>query len=83
MQPTSIKPDVERFIEEQVNSGSFASRDAVIEAALLGMMSEQGEHSLTGEDMAAIELADAQIDRGEFVDFAEFATKAREKYLTP
>ena len=83
MQPASIKPDLERFIEQQIHTGSFSSREAVIEAALRGMMNEQEENTLTPEDLAAIEEAEGQIDRGEFVDFGQFASATRKKYLNP
>lgn len=29
---TPLSPELERFVEEEVNSGHFASREAVIEA---------------------------------------------------
>ena len=33
----TLSPELERFGEEEVNSGHFASREAVIEAALWDM----------------------------------------------
>ena len=45
MQLTSIKPEIERFIDEQVNSGSFASREAVEEAnAIRKILKEKQPH---------------------------------------
>lgn len=32
-----LSPELERFVEEAVHSGHFASREAVIEAAFWGM----------------------------------------------
>ncbi len=34
-----LSPELERFVEEEVHSGHFASREAVIEAALWEMLS--------------------------------------------
>lgn len=66
------KPDLERYITEQVRSGNFATPEAVVEDALLHHM-EHGE--LSDEDIAAINLSDAQIDRGEGVSSEEVAAQ--------
>ena len=39
----SLSPELERFVEEEVNSGHFASREAVIEAALWDMQQRRVE----------------------------------------
>jgi Arc/MetJ-type ribon-helix-helix transcriptional regulator len=83
MQLPSIKPEIERFIDDQVTSGSFTSREAVVEAAIRGMMREQEASEPDDEDIAAINEAEAQIDRGEFVEFSQFAADMRKKFCNP
>ena len=39
----SLSPELERFVEEEVHSGHFASREAVIEAALWDMQQRSQE----------------------------------------
>lgn len=41
------------------------------------------EPELTAEDLAAITLAEKQIERGEVIDFEEVFTKIRNKYPEP
>ena len=38
-----LSPELERFVEEEVHSGHFASREAVIEAALWDMQQRSQE----------------------------------------
>ena len=80
MQVSLTKPELEKFIAEKVNAGDFASPEAVVEDALTRMMQE--ECSLTDADVDALNEAESQIDRGEFVEFDEFAAKMRQKYLS-
>jgi Arc/MetJ-type ribon-helix-helix transcriptional regulator len=71
------KPDLERFIDEQVRAGNFPTPEAVVETALQLLMEES---ELTAEDLSAIEESDRQFERGEFVDFKDFAARMRKKY---
>jgi Arc/MetJ-type ribon-helix-helix transcriptional regulator len=80
MQPQAIRPDVERFIEDQVKAGRFASREALVEAAVERMMFEAQASTLDAIDVAEIRAAQDRIDRGEFVEFDSFAAKMRKKY---
>jgi putative addiction module CopG family antidote len=75
-----LRPDVERFIAEQVKAGRFASADAAIEAAVERMMRTDESVELSDEDIEAINEAEAQIDRGEFIDLDTFAAEMRTKY---
>jgi len=80
MQVQLRKPELEKFIDEQVQAGYFPTPEAAIEAAVAQMMVDQGTDGLTDEDMAAIAESDAQIDRGECIDFDIFAAEMRKKY---
>jgi Arc/MetJ-type ribon-helix-helix transcriptional regulator len=73
------KPELQRFIDEQVKSGRFPSADAAIESAVEKMMLED-EIELDDETVAAINRAEEQIDRGEGIDFKEFAREMRKKF---
>ena len=70
-------PALAKFVDEQVRVGNFPDAEAVVEDALTRMMEQE---ELTDEDVKAITEAEAQIDRGEYVDFATFASEMRKKY---
>jgi putative addiction module CopG family antidote len=75
MQISLTKPELEKFIADQVQSGSFKSPDEVIEEALSRMMLEDGLDALDEETQAAIARAEAEFDRGEDRPFSEFAAE--------
>ena len=83
MQLEAIKPEIEQYIEDQVKSGNFSTREAVVEAGILSLMLDGVDHKLTEADVAAIDEADAEYDRGEYVDFDTFAAEMRKKYCQP
>ena len=74
-----IRPELRKFLDDEVTAGRFPSRDAAIEAAVERMKLEQGSDELDDETAAAINRAEEQIDRGEGIDFHEFAAKMRKK----
>jgi Arc/MetJ-type ribon-helix-helix transcriptional regulator len=75
------KPELAKFVAEQVRAGHFPDEQAVVEDAVARMMEEQEQaETLTDEDVREIELAQQEIERGEFVDFDVFATEMRKKY---
>jgi Arc/MetJ-type ribon-helix-helix transcriptional regulator len=80
MQVQLKRPELERFIAEQVEAGYFPSADVAIEAAVEQMMRAREAAELSDEDADAINEAEAQIDSGDFVDFDTFAAEARKKY---
>jgi Arc/MetJ-type ribon-helix-helix transcriptional regulator len=80
MQVRLSKPELERFIAEQVKAGRFPSSDAAIEAAVERMMLAHEDAELSDEDVDAINESEEQFDRGEFVDFDAFAVEMRKKY---
>ena len=80
MQVRLTKPELERFIADQVRAGHFPSSDAAIEAAVEQMMLARADAELTDEDVEAINESEAQFERGETVDFDAFAAAMRKKY---
>jgi Arc/MetJ-type ribon-helix-helix transcriptional regulator len=75
-----IRPELQTFIEDQVKAGRFPSTRAAIDEAVEQMRLNLECSQLTQEDIKAIEESDAEIDRGEYVDFREFAARMRKKY---
>lgn len=79
MQVQLKKPELANFIDQQVKSGHFPSPEAAVEAAVEQMMLAQ-EFDLDDETAAAINRAEEQIDRGEGIDFKEFAATIRKRF---
>jgi antitoxin ParD1/3/4 len=73
-----LKADAQKFVEEQVKSGRFRTADEVLEAAVQQMI-DQSEDELDEETIQAINRAEAQLDRGEGIDFDKFAADMRRK----
>lgn len=71
MQIVLNKPDLQRFIEEQVRAGHYASPEDVVEAAVAGLR-DSTEAELDDDTIAAINEAEEQADRGEGVDLDTF-----------
>jgi Arc/MetJ-type ribon-helix-helix transcriptional regulator len=74
------KPEIERYIDGLVSAGEFSSADAVLEEAVERMMTGDMDVTLSPDDIEAIAEADAQIERGEYVDFDIVAAELRAKY---
>ena len=77
----TLKPELERFIEDQVNAGRFSSPTEVLEAGLARLMVEPARDELDSEDLAAIDESEAQIARGEDMDWKDVSTRLRREYL--
>ncbi len=75
-----MKPELQRFIDDEVKAGHFPSPDAAIEAAVERMMLDRGTYDLDDETADAINRAEEQIDRGEGSDFRQFAADMRKKF---
>jgi Arc/MetJ-type ribon-helix-helix transcriptional regulator len=78
MQVQLKKPELEKFIDEQVKAGHFPTPEAAVEAAVQQMMLEQ-MRGLDNETIDAINRAEEQIDGGQGVDFKKFAADMRKK----
>ena len=73
------KPNLRQFIDDQVRAGHFPSAQAVVEAAIEQMMLDHGP--LDDATVAAINRADAEYERGEFVEWRDVRDQLRGKYL--
>lgn len=76
----SLKPEVQRFVDEQVRAGRFGSADAVLEAGVARLMLDPEPAELDEETLAAIERAREQFARGEGVPLDEVAQRLRTKF---
>ena len=77
----ALKPELERFVEEQVKAGRFGSPAEVLEAGLARLMLDRRSDELDEEDLKAIEESEDQIARGEDLDWNEVSATLRRKYL--
>ncbi len=79
MQIQLTRPELAKFIDEQVKSGLYPTPDAAIEAAVERMMDASNDE-LDDDTIDAINRAEEQLDRGEGIEFQEFAAKMRQKF---
>lgn len=73
-------PEVARFIDQQVHSGAYPTADALFEDAITRMMEEKSP-TLTAEDWDAIAESDAEIERGETIDFDLFVSQLKYRLI--
>ena len=66
----TLKPELAKFLEEQVRLGHYASAEEALNAAVARL---QADDDLTDSELAqirgAVDLGIAEADRGEFVEF--------------
>jgi len=74
----NLKPETQKFIEEQVTAGRFRTSEELVDEAVGRMMADE-EADLDDETIAAIKEAEAQFERGECIDFDEVVARMRKK----
>jgi hypothetical protein len=72
------KPQLQKFIDDEVRAGHFPSPQAAVETAVEQMMLDHGV--LDDSTVAAIAKSDEQYLRGEFVDWRDVRGDLRKKY---
>ena len=77
----TLKPELQRFVDEQVRAGRFASPAEVLEAGLARLMLDPAADELDDEDLAAIKESERQIERGEDLDWRAESQRLRDTYL--
>jgi len=80
MQVHLSKRELQKFIDDQVRTGRYSSPQAAIEAAVEQMMLDEEAYELDDRTAQAINRAEEQIDRGEGIDFHQFAAELRKKF---
>ena len=73
----TLKPELERFIEEQVNAGRFSSIAEALEAGIARLMLDP----MSEVDRSAIQESEQQIARGEDLDWKSVSSSFRRRYL--
>ncbi len=64
-----IKPELRRFIEDELKAGHYDSPDEMINLALANLQSPEELSAEEIEDLRAeVDIGIAEADRGEFVD---------------
>ena len=79
MQIVLRRPDLERFIDEQVKAGRYPSAEAVVEAAIADLRDCSGAE-LDDGTIDAINEAEDQVDRGEGMELDAFRDHMK-KYM--
>lgn len=74
------RPDLAKFVEEQVRAGHFPSPAHVIEAGLARLMLDADADALDAETLDALEAAEAQAERGESREWKIASGELRERY---
>lgn len=77
----SLSPELKKYVEEQVRAGRFASAEEVVEAGLARLMLDPVPDALDDEDVAATDESEAQIERGQDLDWAQVSAALRQRYL--
>jgi antitoxin ParD1/3/4 len=75
----SLNPELESFIQQEITNGKYATPDEVIEAALHLLNRRNSYDRWAIEIGEKIDVAVAQIDRGEGLDGDEVFAKLRAK----
>jgi putative addiction module CopG family antidote len=76
----SLRPEAQRFVEDQVRSGRYQSADEVLDDALMRMMEEQSS-VLDDRTLAAIDESEDQIEKGEYREWKQVSAELRAKSL--
>jgi Arc/MetJ-type ribon-helix-helix transcriptional regulator len=79
----SLSREIEQRIAEQVRSGRFPTPEAVVEAAVSSLTEGAFDDSLDAGDIAAINEAETQIDRGEGIDLSTLRTEMAKRFVKP
>jgi Arc/MetJ-type ribon-helix-helix transcriptional regulator len=82
MQIQLKRPELAKFIDEQVRAGNYPSAEAAVEAAVEQMMLGGEGEELDDETVEAINRAEEQIERGQGIDFRQFAAEMRKKFAS-
>ncbi len=77
----TLSPELQKFVEERVKAGEFQSPAQVVEAGLARLMLDPPPDELDEDILAAIERAEAQLDRGEGIPLKEAFDRLRKKHL--
>lgn len=75
----TLRPELENFIQQEILAGNYASAEEAIEAALNLLQSKNATDLLAAELRGQIDIAAAQLDRGEGLDGESVLANLRAK----
>lgn len=76
-----LKPELERFIDDQVKEGRFATPVEVVEAGIARLMLDLESDELDETDVATIGKSIDQMHSGAVIDWSTFSTEMRKPNL--
>ena len=67
-----LSPELEKLVREKVERGEYVSADALVLQAVKRLLEEEREEDGDLEEtLARVDLAEAEIDGGEYVEYDE------------
>ena len=76
-----LRPELQRFLDDQVKQGRFASQTEAVEAGIARLMLDPEPDTLDARDVEEIGRSLEQMRRGEVIDWRQHGGMLREKYL--
>jgi len=68
----TLAPELEKLVREKVERGEYDSADAFVGEAVQRLIDEDKEENAQRDELRArVEAAEAEIDRGEYVEYDE------------
>lgn len=77
----ALKPEIEKFIDDQVKAGRFSSAAEALEAGVARLMLDPAPDELDAKDVAELRESLEQMRRGEVLDWRTYSAELRSKYL--
>ena len=75
-----LTPELERFIDQQVKAGRFASPDEVVEAGLARLMLDPEPEALDPAEVEEVRASLKEMTRGEVVDWKKHSADVRKRF---
>ena len=76
-----LRPELEKFVDDQVREGHFSSPEDVVEAGLARLMLDREPDELDARDFAELTESLGQMRRGEVIEWKELSARLRRKHL--
>jgi Arc/MetJ-type ribon-helix-helix transcriptional regulator len=76
-----LKPELEKFLDDQVKAGNFPSTADAVEAGVARLMLDTEPDELDQQDLDNIRESLAQMRRGEVVDAKQLHAQLRDRHL--
>ena len=75
-----LTAEFERFVQDKVRTGEYASPDRVVEAALLRLMEDDSAACIEAEELRKmIAVGQEEADRGELLDAEDVFEELRQR----